>query len=126
MGTCTANATTTKVRAKRGPRLALIDTAFRPPEATPPAGGAAGAGVSGSGAGRMIVGAYRCTHADGPRTRSSALLPYIRGLARRGTDDGRRMMADPATVGRPPGVDAPAHEPKRRWRPTRLQWAIGI
>jgi membrane-associated phospholipid phosphatase len=36
------------------------------------------------------------------------------------------MTADPATLGVQPDVDAPGYEPRRRWRPTRLQWAIGI
>jgi membrane-associated phospholipid phosphatase len=36
------------------------------------------------------------------------------------------MTADPATLGLQPDADAPGYEPQRRWRPTRLQWAVGI
>lgn len=36
------------------------------------------------------------------------------------------MTADPGPAGLQPDLDAANDEPKPRWRPTRLQWAIGI
>lgn len=36
------------------------------------------------------------------------------------------MTADPSTLDLQPDVDTRGYEPKRRWRPTRLQWALGI
>src|SRR5229473_3898163 len=109
-----------------GPRLHVREARRWSAGRTPPRGGASSSGVSESAPGRMIGGAYRRADAHGPRPATSASLPYIRGLARRRTRGGRPMTADPATLGLDPELDASGDEPRRGWRPTRMQWALAI